>query len=69
MVWSYHSVKELKQKHRNGEEITDEEKEKLDAYIQRKKQAPCKKTWHQEQLRIAEKLQFKLQQKKVFAQQ
>lgn len=58
MVWTYHSVKELKQKHNNGEKISIAEKRKLEKYIRLKKKAPCTDEWSQTQLKKAEKLLF-----------
>lgn len=43
MVWSYKSVKKLREKFRDGEEITVQEKRKLEKYIKLKKQNVRKK--------------------------
>ena len=56
MVWSYHSVKELKEKYKKDEEITVEEKRKLEKYVRRKKRAPCTDEWSKTNLLKAEKL-------------
>lgn len=63
MVWSYHSVKELKEEFKAGEEITVEEKRKLEKYIKRKKKVPCTKEWSQTQLLKAEKLLHDIKQR------
>lgn len=63
MVWSYHSVKELKKKFDKGEQITTEEKRKLEKYIRQKKKVAelPKGEWSKKQLTRAEFLFHKIQ--------
>jgi len=63
MVWSFHSVQELKQKFKKGEEISVEEKRKLEKYVRRKKKAPCTSEWSKTQLLKAEKLLHDIKEK------
>jgi len=62
MVWSYHSVEELRKKYENGEEISAAEKRKLEKYIRRKKKMEdvTKGSWSTKQLRRAELLLHKI---------
>jgi len=55
MVISYKTVKEYE----NIEELTEKEVQALENYIERKKEAPCTSTWHQEQLGQAEEILYK----------
>jgi len=63
MVWSYHSVKELREKFNRGEEITVEEKRKLEKYIRQKEKVADhpEGNWSNKQLRRAEFLFHKIQ--------
>jgi len=63
MVWTYHSVEELRNKFDQGEEITAAEKRKLEKYIKQKKKV-VKNTsykWDDKQLLRAEYLLHKIQ--------
>jgi hypothetical protein len=62
MVWSYHSVKKLRQKFNNGEEITAAEKRKLEKYIRQKKKVAhlARGNWSEKQLKRAEFLLHKI---------
>lgn len=63
MVWSYHSVKELRKKYNNGGEITAAEKRKLEKYVRQKKKVADKAAgeWSKKQLRRAQFLLHKIQ--------
>jgi len=50
MVWSYHSVKELRQDYKQGEDVSIQEQRKLEKYIKRKKKTPNHKEWKKTQL-------------------
>ena len=65
MVWSYHSVKELRQKFNQGEEISAAEKRKLEKYVRQKKKVAdlAKGEWSKKQLRRAEFLLHKIKEK------
>ena len=63
MVWSYHSVKELRKKFNKDKEVTPAEKRKLEKYIKQKKKVAdlAKGEWSKKQLRRAEFLFHKIQ--------
>lgn len=63
MVWSYHSVKELRKKYNNDEEITAAEKRKLEKYVRQKKKVAdlAQDGWSKKQLTRAELLLHKIQ--------
>ena len=63
MVWTYHSVEELKEKFNNGEDVSVEEKRKLEKYIRQKKKLADhpQGEWSKKQLLNAEFLFQKIQ--------
>lgn len=63
MVWSYHSVKELRKKYNKGGDITPAEKRKLEKYVRQKKKVADQAAgeWSTKQLRRAEFLLHKIQ--------
>lgn len=63
MVWTYHSVKQLRKKYENDEEISIEEKRKLEKYIREKKKTVdrAQGEWCKTQLTRAEFLFHKIQ--------
>lgn len=64
MVWTYHSVEQLREKYNQGGEITAAEKRKLEKYIRQKKKVAgqARDSWDLTQLRRAEFLFHKIQQ-------
>jgi len=64
MVWSYHSVKELREKFNNNKEITAAEKRKLEKYVRQKKKVAhlAEGEWSKKQLRRAEFLLHKIRE-------
>jgi len=64
MVWSYHSVKELRKKYENEEEISAAEKRKLEKYVRQKKKIADQAVgeWSKKQLHRAEFLLHKIQE-------
>lgn len=64
MVWTYHNVEELRKKYQNDEEISVEQKRKLEKYIRIKQQVAHHPTedWSETQLHRAEFLYHKINQ-------
>lgn len=72
MVWSHKAVEDLRQKFKDGEEITVQERKKLEKYIRLKKQNQEKKLgvnagvggdWAETQILRAEKLLHDIKQR------
>ncbi|MFB6209571.1 MAG: hypothetical protein ABEJ56_05570 [Candidatus Nanohaloarchaea archaeon] len=59
-LWTYTKIKELRKKHRNGNDLTDNELQKLRQYIQIKQQAPTNTGEQLEKLRKAESLYYRI---------
>lgn len=62
MVWSYHSVKELRQDYKQGKDVSIQQQRKLEKYIKRKKKTPNHKEWKKTQLLKAERLLHQIKQ-------
>jgi len=65
-MWTYHKVKELREKFENDQEISVEEKRKLEKYVRRKKKvAHLGGEWSEAQLERAEFLLHKIKKKEA----
>ena len=63
-MWTYHKVKELREKFDNNQEISVEEKRKLEKYVRQKQEvADLGGEWSQVQLERAKFLLHKIKEK------